>query len=111
MDFSDIKQGDTIRVTTAAHKTKGGFGTKPREVPEQTLTVRVTLISAIPGQPGRQQAYCTMLTTADGEVLEEPALLFPAQAAHPVLGKQRASEYRPTLLVVNDTAGQTFERA
>ena len=111
MDFSDIKKGDTIRVNLVARSKAVGFSGKRVEVPAETMVVRFGSIGNVPGQPGRQRAECTVIVTAEGESLEEPALMYPDQAGHPVLGQQRYTDQRPTVTIYSDTAGQTFEKA
>jgi hypothetical protein len=109
MDFSEIKAGDTIRVTTPA-RVQNGFGGKVRNVPESTVTVRVDSINGVNGQPGRQQARCTIVVTADGEVLPEPGAMFPGLGGE--LAKQKRPDLRPSFDLYSDLPiGQIIERA
>lgn len=68
MDFSDIKQGDTIRINIAAHLAPAGFTGKKVEKPAKSMIVRVNIIADVNGQPGRQQAFCTILDDGAGNV-------------------------------------------
>lgn len=66
MDFSDIKAGDTIRITTPAHAAPRGFTAKTVEVAEKTVTVRVNNVLPMASRPGHFMAYATILVDADG---------------------------------------------
>jgi len=69
MDFSEIKTGDIIKVTVAAHKgRKNGLGGGAMiDKPEAVRMVRVMGISKVAGQPGRHQADCIVLVNENGE--------------------------------------------
>jgi len=69
MDFSEIKTGDTIKVTVAAHMArKNGLGGGAKvERAEAVRIVRVDAISGVNGQPGRKVAGCTVLVNERGE--------------------------------------------
>ena len=96
MDFDSIKPGDMIRVTTAAHTSRRGFGGPAIQVPEKTVIVRVDNITGVNSQPGRRQAFCTVLVTAEGEDLS-----------------QHTPESRPAFHIYSDSpiAPQTFALA
>ena len=66
MNFSDIKEGDTIRVTTPAHTASRGFTAKMVEVAERTVTVRVNTIRPMASRPGHFSASATVLVDVDG---------------------------------------------
>ena len=72
--FTDLKDGDIIRVTEAAHMArKNGFSGAMAPVPERVRVVRVKWIADVPSQPGRRQAWCTVLVTHEGEDLRDMA--------------------------------------
>lgn len=95
MEFSEIKAGDMIRVTTAAHTRRKGFGSGGPVVgvPAKTVTVRVESITGVNGFPGRQQAWCSIFVTAEGEDL--------SQVNHLA---------RPRFDIFSDSPTQTFEK-
>lgn len=95
MEFSDIKTGDTIRITIGAHTARRLSG-KTAEVPAKTITARVNAIMQVNGQPGRQQAACSVLVTAEGEDLSN---VDPRQLPN------------FTVYSTNPVATQSFERA
>jgi len=71
MNFAEIKAGDILRVTVAAHQVrKNGLGGGPLVDRAETVrTVRVDGISGVNGQPGRKHAGCTVLVNEHGEDL------------------------------------------
>lgn len=79
IQFADLKKGDVVSVTTAAHQapSRGLRGGPLKDVPEQTVLVQIDAITGVNGQPGRQQAWCRVLVTAKGEDLRNMA---PAMA-------------------------------
>jgi hypothetical protein len=71
IQFSDLKDGDVVKVTIAAHMaTSRGLGGGPKvPKPETSRIVRVNWITNVNGQPGRRQAWCHVLVTEKGQDL------------------------------------------